>query len=188
MEREKAREAGIADSISHLAIPDPSSQPRTQADQEETARRLKPHSRSQLRLNEAIKRPQELTPVHPPKKSKPIRWQFGIRSRNAPWEALLCIYKALEKLGCSWLVDEDFDKVHVDEDGETNEYVSAVSFWLLSILTTLLSYSDGAPLTRTKGGSSSSFDPARKYSLPADPWHIKIRWQSGSPYPSSILL
>jgi carbon catabolite-derepressing protein kinase len=118
MEREKAREAGIPDNVSNHTIPDPSSLPRTHAEQEETARRLKPHSRSQLRLNEAIKRPQELTPVNPPKKSKPIRWQFGIRSRNAPWEALLCIYKALEKLGCSWLVDEDYEKVHGDENGD----------------------------------------------------------------------
>lgn len=130
MEREKAREAGIPDNVSgNLTIPDPSSLgPRTHADQEETARRLKPHSRSsQLRLaNEgAIKggRPQELTPVNPPKKSKPIRWQFGIRSRNAPWEALLCIYKALEKLGCSWLVDEDYEKVHGEEDDGDERYV-----------------------------------------------------------------
>lgn len=118
MEREKAREAGIPDSISNLTIPDPSTTPRTHAEQEETARRLKPHSRSQLRINEAIKRPQELTPVNPPKKTKPIRWQFGIRSRNAPWEALLCIYKALEKLGCSWLVDENYEKVHSEENGD----------------------------------------------------------------------
>jgi len=118
MEREKAREAGIPDTVSSLSIPDPSTTPRTDAERKETAQRLKPHSRSQLRLNEAIKRPQELTPVNPPKKSKPIRWQFGIRSRNAPWEALLCIYKALEKLGCSWLVDEDYEKVHGEEDGD----------------------------------------------------------------------
>ncbi|KAH8911997.1 Pkinase-domain-containing protein [Coniochaeta sp. PMI_546] len=162
MEREKAREAGIPDSVSNLTIPDPSSLPRTHAEQEETARRLKPHSRSQLRLNDAIKRPQELTPVNPPKKSKPIRWQFGIRSRNAPWEALLCIYKALEKLGCSWLVDEDYEKVHGEENGD-DKYV----------------YGDGGPLTREERHSSSSLDLSRKYKLPADPWHLKIRWVSG---------
>lgn len=134
MEREKAREAGIPDSVSNLTIPDPSTTPRTHADQEETARRLKPHSRSQLRLNEAIKRPQELTPVNPPKKSKPIRWQFGIRSRNAPWEALLCIYKALEKLGCSWLVDEDYEKVHGEENGDDG-YVAVSCLPLDSSLT-----------------------------------------------------
>jgi carbon catabolite-derepressing protein kinase len=89
--------------------------PRTPAEQEEVARRLKPHSRgSQIRLDEAGK-PQSLTPVNPPKKPKPVRWQFGIRSRNAPFEALLCIYKALSKLGASWMIDEDFDSVYGNE-------------------------------------------------------------------------
>ncbi|KAB5572675.1 Pkinase-domain-containing protein [Coniochaeta sp. 2T2.1] len=169
MEREKAREAGIPDSVSNLSIPDPTSQPRTHADQEETARRLKPHSRSQLRIDAAIKRPQELTPVNPPKKSKPIRWQFGIRSRNAPWEALLCIYKALEKLGCSWLVDEDYEKVHGEEEEEDERY------------------DDGGPLTREERHSSSSLDLSKKYKLPADPWHLKIRWKSGTNKPPAEL-
>lgn len=121
MEREAAREAGIEDRVSTLTIPDTTAQPRTQAEQEETARRLKPHSRSQLRLEEAIKRPQGLTPVNPPKKPKPIRWQFGIRSRNAPWEALLCIYKALSKLGASWLPDEDYEKLHDEHDDDEDQ-------------------------------------------------------------------
>ncbi len=102
------------------AEPDPSEPPahlssaaRTPAEQEETARRLRPHARaSQLRLDDASKRPQGLTPVNPSRKQKPVRWQFGIRSRNSPWEALLCIYKALSKLGCGWLVDEDYEKFH----------------------------------------------------------------------------
>jgi len=96
--------------------PPPSEPPapaRTPQEQEETARRLRPHSRpSQLRLDGANKRPQPLTTVNPAKKSKPVRWQFGIRSRNSPWEALVCIYKALSKLGCGWVKDEDYNKVH----------------------------------------------------------------------------
>ncbi len=107
--------AGVQDPT---APPIPSEPPtsalaRTPAKQEETARRLRPHARnSQLRLDDAGKRPQGLTPVNPPKKAKQVRWQFGIRSRNSPWEALLCIYKALSKLGCSWIIDEDYEKVH----------------------------------------------------------------------------
>ena len=118
MEREKA---GVEEAPPAPAAPDPPPHPRTQAEQEETARRLKPHSRSQIRLDEASKRPQGLTPVHAPRKSKPVRWQFGIRSRNAPWEALVCIYKALNKLGCGWIPDEDYDKYH-SVDGD-NKYV-----------------------------------------------------------------
>jgi len=116
MEREKARAAGIHLPESVPSTLETSAAPRTQAEQEETARRLKPHSRSQLRLDEANKRPSGLTPVNAPKKVKPVRWQFGIRSRNAPWEALVCIYKALQKLGAGWQVDEDYEKVHGNGD------------------------------------------------------------------------
>ncbi|KAM7195454.1 hypothetical protein V8F20_007513 [Naviculisporaceae sp. PSN 640] len=156
MEREKAKAEGIEiPGSSPRNNLEPSIEPRSQADQEETIRRLKPHSRSQLRLDEANKRPQGLTPVNPPKKQKPVRWQFGIRSRNAPWEALVCIYKALNKLGAGWIIDEDYDKEHGGgDDGE--DY-------------------DGPSIGR-KRGISFSHDPAKMYRLPADPWHIKIRW------------
>jgi carbon catabolite-derepressing protein kinase len=79
---------------------------QSSAEQAETVRRLKPHSRSQLKLEEA-KKPAGMTPV-PVKKNKPTKWQFGIRSRNQPLEALGCIYRALEKLGAEWVVDEDW--------------------------------------------------------------------------------
>ncbi|KAM7217802.1 Protein kinase-like domain containing protein [Rhypophila decipiens] len=154
MEREKAKADGIdipgsspSNNLEH------SIEPRSQADQEETIRRLKPHSRSQLRLDEANKRPQGLTPVNPPKKQKPVRWQFGIRSRNAPWEALVCIYKALHKLGARWIIDEDYDKEH---GGDDDDY-------------------EGPSIGRRRGNSTAQ-DPTKMYQLPADPWHIKIRW------------
>jgi len=111
--------AGIVDPTAAPAPHEPPGPARTQAEQEETSRRLRPHSRpSQLRLEEASKRPHGLTPVNPTKKPKPVRWQFGIRSRNAPWEALSCIYKALGKLGCGWVVDEDYEKAHGHDDDE----------------------------------------------------------------------
>ncbi|KAK0745334.1 kinase-like domain-containing protein [Apiosordaria backusii] len=151
MEREKAKAEGQDHFPDQLPIPEPGA-PRSQADQEETLRRLKPHSRSFVRMEEA-KRPQGLTPVNPPKKNKPVRWQFGIRSRNAPWEALVCIYKSLHKLGASWIVDEDYDLLH--EEDEHQEYDGRHS---------------------RKPSSSSYTDPTKHYKLPADPWHIKIRW------------
>jgi carbon catabolite-derepressing protein kinase len=103
-----ARKAGRETKSSPPKFEDENSEPHVQssAEQAETARRLKPHSRSQLKLEDA-KKPAGMTPV-PAKKQKPTKWQFGIRSRNQPLEAIGCIYRALQKLGAEWVVDEDY--------------------------------------------------------------------------------
>lgn len=51
-------------------------------------------------------RPEAMTPITEvqKKKNKPIKWQFGIRSRNQPAEAMLAIYKALRAMGADWEV------------------------------------------------------------------------------------
>jgi carbon catabolite-derepressing protein kinase len=162
IEREKA---GIAQNISPTVNNnDEPFSSRTEAEREETARRLKPHTRSQLRLDEGPGRPQGMTPINPPKKSKPVRWQFGIRSRNAPWEALLSIHKSLHKLGATYIPDEDYEQAHAKgSEGAPSTEGSFVNDY------------DAASSAR---GSSSSMDPAKRYKLPADPWHIKVRWDS----------
>jgi carbon catabolite-derepressing protein kinase len=67
------------------------------------ARRLRPHARgSQLHL-EKLAKPEGMTPI-PQKKPKVTKWQFGIRSRNSPAEAMLAIYKALSAMGAEWEV------------------------------------------------------------------------------------
>ena len=82
IERQKS---GVDSQISQVAaVHDEPPTTRTDAEKEEAARRLKPHARVQMRLEEGSKRPQGMTPINPPKKPKPVRWQFGIRSRNAP--------------------------------------------------------------------------------------------------------
>lgn len=91
--------------------------PQTQAQKDETARRLNPHSRSQLRIDEASKRPAGMTAL-PSRKAKPTKWQFGIRSRNQPLEAIGCIYRALQKLGAEWIVDDDWRSGHEDNEEE----------------------------------------------------------------------
>jgi carbon catabolite-derepressing protein kinase len=162
MERERALAEGIEAPLDYPPpAPEPASQPRSLAEQEENKRRLKPHSRSLVRLDD---RPQGLTPVNPPKRAKPVRWQFGIRSRNTPWEALLCIYKALHKLGAAWLVDEDYDPAQ-HEDGEDGEYHGRHS--------------------RSHSAASGVVDPTAIYKLPADPWRISVRWETHSRLPSS---
>ena len=96
---------------------------RDPSEKAETARRLNPHSRSQLKLDEASKRPAGMTPV-PQKKTKPTKWQFGIRSRNQPLEAIGCIYRALQKLGAEWVVDDEWAPRR--ESGEDDRYVREI--------------------------------------------------------------
>jgi carbon catabolite-derepressing protein kinase len=83
---------------------------RTKEEQDATARALKPHSRSVTKLDELRDkkdRPEGMTAAHPSSshgasKSKAKRWQFGIRSRNAPFEAMKCLYNALQAQGADW--------------------------------------------------------------------------------------
>ena len=85
--------------------------------QAETARRLKPHSRSTIQihaiLSNASQNPDEATPIPHPSKSrgKSTRWQFGIRSKNEPLDAVKCLYKALKSMGdCQWHVSPPNDQ------------------------------------------------------------------------------
>jgi carbon catabolite-derepressing protein kinase len=160
MEREKA--GSVENSPPKVLINDEPLLNRTDAEKEETARRLRPHSRSQLRIDEANTRPQGMTPINPPKKSKPVRWQFGIRSRNSPWEALLCIHKALYKLGATYIPDEDYEARTAEERAEASGEGS---------------FADSQDNYR---GSTSSIDPKKRYNLPADPWHINVRWDTSA--------
>ena len=73
---------------------------QTAEEKEATSRRLKPHSRTAASLEKTGK-PERLTPL-PSKKIRPTKWQFGIRSRNQPAEAMLAIYKALRAMGADW--------------------------------------------------------------------------------------
>lgn len=148
--------------------------PQTEAEKAETARRLNPHSRSQLRLDEANKKPAGMTPV-PQKKAKPTKWQFGIRSRNQPVEAIGCIYRALQKLGAEWVVDEDWDPPHGedsdDDRSNNNSFVSNASGGSLH---------HAESMNNEKGSRNVRFkrvNPNAPYKLPADPWVLRVRWR-----------
>ncbi|KAK8098245.1 Sucrose non-fermenting protein kinase 1 [Apiospora kogelbergensis] len=153
--------AGIEEPLSSQPVPDIPLQPRTPQEQQEAVRRLKPHSKNAVKLDDGA-RPQTMTPVAP-KKTKPLRWQFGIRSRNAPWEALLCIYKALSKLKASWIVDEDYEKLQ--GEGE-HHYKSSHK-----------GSQDPYEGMSVNDIDVDTFDPIKYYRLPADPWHIVCRWK-----------
>lgn len=103
--RRSGRDTTSTLSTAHSEVDAPKVQ--TEAEKLETARRLNPHSKSQIKLDEASRRPAGMTAL-PQKKAKPTKWQFGIRSRNQPLEAIGCIYRALQKLGAEWVVDEDW--------------------------------------------------------------------------------
>ncbi|RQM05257.1 hypothetical protein DH86_00001793 [Scytalidium sp. 3C] len=150
--------------------------PQTEADKLETARRLNPHSRSQIKLDEASKRPIPMTPV-PQKKAKPTKWQFGIRSRNQPLEAIGCIYRALQKLGAEWIVDEDGGDSRSIRD-EDNRFCSLPKFSSYADSSrnhdgSFVSEASGASLHHSNSlNGNIRFQSASSvnYKLPADPW------------------
>lgn len=66
-----------------------------------TARTLKPHSRSIVDLEKLRLEPPIGHPIaQQPKRSR--KWQFGIRSRNQPYEAMLYLYRAIAAQGGVW--------------------------------------------------------------------------------------
>ena len=79
---------------------------RSAEEQAATARNLKPHSRSTIQLQHIISMPPEKSEDSKESSSKKTRtrWQFGIRSRNLPHEAMHCVYKALHAQGARWEV------------------------------------------------------------------------------------
>lgn len=76
---------------------------QTEEQRAANARRLKPNFRT---LPDPQRpRPEPMTAL-PTKKARPTKWQFGIRSRNQPAEAMLAIFKALKAMGADWEVPE----------------------------------------------------------------------------------
>lgn len=81
---------------------------QTPDEQAATARRLKPHSRSTVQLQYITSQPREKSEETRETATKKHRtkWQFGIRSRNLPHEAMHCVYKALAAHNAQWEVPE----------------------------------------------------------------------------------
>ena len=92
--------------------------PKEQSSEEQaaTARRLKPHSRSTIQLQHITANPAEAPDpsVQDKKRGKITKWQFGIRSRNQPMDAMLCIYRALKAQGAQWHVPPSKETHHSD--------------------------------------------------------------------------
>lgn len=89
---------------------DAASPERSSEEQAETARRLKPHSRSTIQLQNITAHagnPESVVlDMKNKSRHKTPRWQFGIRSRNEPVDAIKCLYKALDSMGdCQWQIN-----------------------------------------------------------------------------------
>ena len=76
---------------------------QTEEQRAANARRLKPNFRTLP--DQQRPRPEPMTAL-PAKKARPTKWQFGIRSRNQPAEAMLAIFKALKAMGADWEIPE----------------------------------------------------------------------------------
>lgn len=201
-------------SFAQLSMNDSTREQSTE-DQVATSRHLKPHSRSTVHLHNITaaqaQSPNALTPV-PPKKPRPTKWQFGIRSRNQPLEAMGCIYRALLKQGAEWeCPEEEEDRSNsppVGSEGVSAHVAGAEHNTQTSFSTSRSDSSeqdqgqtaressdeqrstspDGGPLhhesSLDRGDSESSVIPSDY--VPADPWCIKVRWRKDGMYPPGI--
>lgn len=74
----------------------------SQEEQALTARALKPHSRSIVDLDKLRLEPPMGHPISQQQPKRSRKWQFGIRSRNQPYEAMLYLYRAIAAQGGVW--------------------------------------------------------------------------------------
>lgn len=180
---------------------DPNPKEQSKEEQVANARHLKPHSRSTIQLqNITAEKPEGLAHAVS-KKARSMKWQFGIRSRNTPHEAMLCIYRALDAQGAQWEMppppecapggDPSPYPIHIqgatrlaktfssDKDGAADKNAEkgmdgtpdAEKF-----------DSDGGPLKRV---DSDDIDPnvfPPNY-IPKDPWVIRVRWRKDGMFP-----
>lgn len=143
-----------------------------------------------------------MPPGHPQQAKRPrqTRWQFGIRSRNSPLEAVGCIYRALRKLGAEWELEECDDEDGENDDGDGSDSDSGGE-------------TPGEEYTNSDTESSSSHEAEgeeadnpdtddwrsqhnrhnhhdhsqqnnnknkRTQTVPTDPWIIHCRWRKSS--------
>lgn len=166
------------------------------------ANHLKPHSKSQISvLEKADHKPERLTPM-PSKKPRPTKWQFGIRSRNEPVEAMHCIYRALQRLGAEWeepdREDDSFlGKVNVgdnateghwsDDEGDADSKTRSSddeSSQRRDSYSHEEDYNEehrhndrgSLPGPRSRNPGSGNNSDSEDACMPADPWLIRCRW------------
>lgn len=175
-------------------------------EQAANARRLKPHSRSTIQLQNITSKAPENSDLHSHgsgKKKNPSKWQFGIRSRNQPLDAVHCIYKALRAQGAEWHIEPpkpkdnhsgSFPEAHLSEDPEKDRHRRTDHD--KNTKTTSHHYgSDGAGNSvaatqrpHDEGYESDDIDPDHRPPgyLPKDPWVIHVRWRKDGMNPNNV--
>lgn len=158
--------------------------PRPPDEQEAVARGLKPHARSFTNLGAlGQKEKPQVVPTaseqekerKPAPKSKGRKWQFGIRSRNQPFEAMKCLYAALKATGAEWEVAPATKATNLEngednnddrEDGDNDEEEEGLEL---------------PPVPELEPGQrhtvlQSKYDHLPSdYYIPRDPWNIHAR-------------
>ncbi|KAB8075962.1 kinase-like domain-containing protein [Aspergillus leporis] len=152
-QREREQRARAADRLAEQQArsgldtdDDPARGGRSLEEQEATAKALKPHARSIIDLEKLrLEPPEGRNTPHQPRKSR--KWQFGIRSRNQPYEAMLYLYKAIAAQGGRWEI----------QPAESGTQIGTQSA------------DEPAPL------QSKYPDLPSDYYIPKDPWFIRAR-------------
>ncbi|KAI9735957.1 MAG: Protein kinase [Cirrosporium novae-zelandiae] len=169
-------------------------------EQEQLTKRLKPHSRSTANL-EQLRAQHDQNPdsFHPKpgKKPRPTKWQFGIRSRNQPHEAMLCLYKALKKTDAQW---ESNDPPEEDDDKKEENYGQnlKIANAAAEAIQASTPPSHEASTTSANGdpsqsGASQASTTSRGgywshgYWVPNDPWCIHARLIKKDLYPPGVI-
>lgn len=174
---QKAESEGSSTDRSSPSIPeqkiDPSTNQlvvRSKEEQEATSRALKPRVRIPNAVNEPrshrekpeglTKMPENAPPAIP--KPKGRRWQFGIRSRNTPFEAMKCLFNALEAQKAVWEVIPALanETDHSGDEGKEDIPASPPRLGEGEQHTILQSRYAGLP---------------NGYYIPRDPWFIRAR-------------
>ncbi|KAF2832433.1 Pkinase-domain-containing protein [Ophiobolus disseminans] len=154
---------------------------QTEEQRQISARRLKPNFRA---LPDASRqRPEPMTSL-PAKKPRPTKWQFGIRSRNQPAEAMLAIFKALKAMGADWEIPRIRkaggrigSRSRSDERGTGHDSP------------------DREPLTVRNGEAEEKRGREKKhynhtndwgYNIPEDPWVINARFRKDGMFPPGV--
>lgn len=191
---------------------------QTKEEQEETSRRLKPHSRSTLQLQWLTSQPREKpeTSDQAAAKKHRTRWQFGIRSRNLPHEAIHCVYKALAAQKAQWEVPRPsskppkegpkmypgFERFQHDKSNDQGMKTPQASdnlydFKLDPFTNAKLKAKHNSSASSTATGTArddessddEDVDPnviPEDY-IPKDPWCIKVRWLKEGMYPPGTI-
>lgn len=183
-----------------------------QSEEERAAqlRRLRPHSRALP--DTSRQRPEPMTAM-PSKKPRPTKWQFGIRSRNQPAEAMLAIFKALKAMGADWEVPRirkaggasesrsrsgsrgSQSRTRPNSRSRSNSSISSSSGEEYEI-------SDGEGRQYVEGGQNGAGGDGQArgrprkhygaandwgYNIPEDPWVINARFRKDGMFPPGVM-